>query len=244
MHLKRHLTCRFLFLRILPIGLIALAWGCKTTGPVTRSTDTGPQKHLWQPLTTVYSEEMGFGMYTYVLFGRKLNPVSMMKPETLDRYERLLEAIHLSTLSRAEGGRLIKADTNLFLIPLVAAVEAPDRHSYNAAISLHYISLCGDMVRDHAPEVSDDLATGEGPFLISTPAPLAKMGGQSLVMLYADLSTTNAAAMDEIVSAYKRRITRGISDVERFTSLRLALLDIVLDADDHIQIVKSALAQD
>ena len=93
-----------------------------------------------------------------------------------------------------------------------------------------------------SPNISDRLARREGPFLVTTPEPLEDMESKRWVMLYADLSTTNAAAMEEIVAAYKQKVEKGIREIERFRSLRLALLDLILDADDNIKIVQEAVA--
>ncbi len=229
---------------LLLAGLLVVFWGCSGTGPIRRGETGGPRQHLWQPLLTMFSEEKDFGMYTYVLFGRKLKPMARLGSETLDRYESLLKAIHVSTLSIAEGGEFEKAETNVFLIPLTAEVTEPTRHNYHAILSLRYLALTSAMVKDIAPTLTDRLSTGEGPFLISTLEPLGEIKKEGVVLLYADLSTTNSAAMAEIVGAYKRRVGKGIRAVERFRSLRLALLDFILDADDNIKIVKTALAQD
>jgi hypothetical protein len=240
----RHLVYKPVLSTLMLGGLLVVFWGCAGTAPVTRGDNGGPKQHLWQPLTRMSSEEKGFGMYTYVLFGRKLKPIARLERETLDRYESLLNAIHVSTLSTAEGGDFDKAETNVFLIPVKAEVTEPTRYNYNDILSLRCIALSSAMVRDVAPTLSDRLATGEGPFLISTQEPLGEMKKERVVLLYADLSTTNSAAMAEIVGAYKRRIGKGIHSIERFRSLRLALLDFILDADDNIKIVKTALAQD
>ncbi|MGB5620490.1 MAG: hypothetical protein WBM78_26855, partial [Desulfobacterales bacterium] len=56
--------------------------------------------------------------------------------------------------------------------------------------------------------------------------------------------TTNPAAMAEIVAAYKQRITgSSVNRVESFWPLRLALLNIVLNADDNVKLVKAAMAE-
>jgi hypothetical protein len=49
--------------------------------------------------------------------------------------------------------------------------------------------------------------------------------------------------MPEVVAAYKQRLTSGsIEGVERFNSIGLSLLNIILDADDYISLVKVAYA--
>ena len=240
---RRCLNIWFFWMSIL-FGLLVVLWGCPGPGPVTRGDPVGPKQHLWKPLIAMLSEDTGYGMYTYVLFGRKLKPMGRLGSEALERYERLLEAIGGSTLSVSEGGQVDKAGTNVFMIPLTAEVAEPTRNSYNGVLSLRYISLLSAMVRDVSPGLSTRLASGEGPFLISTPEPVGEIEKERIVLLYAELSSANPAAMDEIVGAYKRRVGKGIRAIERFRSLRLALLDLILDADDNIKIVRTALASE
>ncbi len=214
---------------------------------ILRGDEIAPRRHVWLPLTAMFAEEPDFGMYTYVLFGRKLKPRGRLGPETMARYESLLRAIHLSTLSSAESGISEikeKRETNLFLIPLEAEVSEPTRHNYDSVLSLRCLSFASRMVRKNDTGLAQSLLDNEGPFLISTLKPMGDTAEKGLELLYADLSSTNPAAMAEIVGAYKRRIGGGLAGIERFRSLRLALLDAILDADDHIKIVKSALAGD
>lgn len=208
----------------------------------TRGDPEGVARHLWKPLTTMHAEERGFGMYTYVLFGRRLKPLGRLKPETLARYEKLLQAIHLSTLSVTEVDTYNKAETNILLIPLTVEAKEPNRNNYNIVVSLRYLSIFSSKIRAAASKVSERLARLEGPFLISTLQPFEDLESKPMVMLYADLSNTNPAAMEEIVAAYKKRVEKGVRQIERFRSLRLALLDLILDAEDNIKIVQTAVA--
>jgi hypothetical protein len=62
-------------------------------------------------------------------------------------------------------------------------------------------------------------------------------------LLLIDLSTTNQAAMEEVVTEYKRRVeTQEVATVERFRSLKLALLNFIVNRDDDLVLVESALA--
>jgi hypothetical protein len=208
----------------------------------TRGDSDGVARHLWKPLTAMHAEERGFGMYTYILFGRRLKPKGRLKPETSARYEQLLQAIHQSTLSVTEVDKYNKAETNILLIPLTVEAKEPNRNNYNIVVSLRYLSIFSSKIRAAASKVSERLARLEGPFLISTLQPFQDLESKSMVMLYADLSTTNPAAMEEIVAAYKKRVEKGVRQIERFRSLRLALLDLILDSEDNIKIVRAAVA--
>lgn len=240
-HRGKNLSVVFIFLLA---GSILILSGCPNTqqGTVIRGDTGGPKQHVWQSLIEMHSEEKGYGMYTYVLFGRKLKRGANISATTLERYERLLQAIHLSTLSKPESGDIEKEETNIFLIPTVAETEEPSRHNYNSIVSLRYLSLSGSLTRKSDSGLADKLIAGEGPFLISTPQPLGEMQKTEVELLYADLSSTNPAAMDEIVGAYKQRIGKDVQTIERFKSLRLAVLDLILDVDDNIKIVQTAFA--
>ena len=62
-------------------------------------------------------------------------------------------------------------------------------------------------------------------------------------MLFSDLSATNPAAMREVVAAYKQRISQGALDkAEAFQPLRLALLNLILDANANVKFVREAVA--
>ena len=104
--------------------------------------------------------------------------------------------------------------------------------------------MLSKMIKHDNPNLADLLTDRPGPFLISTLMPIGEIGKDQTDLLYTDLSTTNPAAMAEIVAAYKRRISsKSVNKVEHFWPLRLALLNIVLNADDNVKLVKVALAE-
>lgn len=223
--------------------------GCATAPstveePITRGENGGPRQHVWDALTDMFAEKEGYGMYTYVLFGRRLKPAAGLGQATRDRYESLLKAIHASTLTVSEMGEFDKQGANIILIPATAMVNEPSIRNYHSVLAKRYIALLSGLVQDTEPALSDRLTTRQGPFLISTPIPMGAMEPEKTVFLYADLSTTNSAAMSEIVAAYKRRLKKGVGDVEQFRSLRLSLLALILEVDDNIKIVKTAMAQE
>ena len=209
----------------------------------TRGDPGGVERHLWKSLTDMHAEEKGYGMYTYVLFGRRLKSARGINAGTLARYESLLQAIYISTLSADEVKNHEKASTNILLIPVASEVGEPNRNNYNIQVSLKYLSFFSSRIKATAPKVSDRLSEKRaGPFLITTMQPIEDLDNNRLTMLYADLSTTNPAAMEEIVSAYKQKVEKGIGQIDSFRSLRLAILDLILDADDNIKIVQTAIA--
>ena len=91
--------------------------------------------------------------------------------------------------------------------------------------------------------VKSRLQKNDGPFLISTLQPVRHKTGDT-VMLYADLSQTNTAAIAEVISAYKTHmLDNQLTEMERFSNLRTFLLNVMLDADDYIKILNVAIAE-
>ena len=214
--------------------------------PVRGNGGTLPRQHLWDQLLQMDAEAPGYGMYTYVLFGRRLDMRTGLDQEALQRYQQLLTAIVGSTLSSADAGELTAAEkqtTNLLYIPGTVRGSVPSLENYNAALAMRYLAELARISRADNQQVAERLATRPGPFLVSTLKPVGAIDSRQTTLLYADLSTTNPAAMEEIVAAYKLRVSRSsLDEVETFAPLRLALLNLVLNTDDNIKLVKAALA--
>lgn len=228
------------------------------SGPVARNGADGapppampnghaPDKvlhHAYDLLSRFDSERPDYGMYTYVLFGYKVGAHAPPLPhDVAQRYKALLEAIESSTGTAAdlEAALIPKAETNLFCIPATSTAGRPTLDNYDAALALTYRSVAlGGIPGDAAFRAR--LSTAAGPFLVSSLRPLNRIRSAE-PMLFADLSAHNPAAMREVVAAYKQRINRSVPDrAESFESLRLDLLTLVLDADDHVKLIKEAVA--
>ena len=226
------------------MSLALLACAQPPSGTRQGGNGTPPRLHAWELLTEMDSEKADFALYTYVLFGRRLDSQARIESDTRERYQSLLDAIVASTLRTSEIDKLPKEETNIFYIPAIAAGKKPSLNNYNAILSMRYVRIFGQLVKNNNPDLSARLTTNPGPFLISTLMPIGEIGTDQTDLLYTDLSTTNPAAMAEIVSAYKQRITSSsVNRVENFWPLRLALLNIVLNADDNVKLVKAALAE-
>ena len=210
-----------------------------------RSDGSRVERHAWDLLTRMDGEESGFGMYTYVLFARRADQ-SGLPPEVAQRYEQILQAIAGTTLNLPELGDMTpqeKEETNLLYVPGLALEKGLTPANYNSTLALRYLAELGRLFRVPHPQLAERLEGQPGPFLISLLQPVGQIGSEPVPMLYADLSTTNPAAMGEVVAAYKVRIVGdGMSTDARFASLRLKLLNLILDADDNLRLVKVALA--
>lgn len=183
-------------------------------------------------------------MYTYVLFGRKVGgDAPNLADDVAERYQALLEAIESTTPAEStlEAAKIPREETNLFCIPAKVSGGRPTVENYNSDLAFTYRSVAvGGVAKDE--RFSKKLAGNAGPFLVSTLHPLNQVGSPG-PMLFAHLSSHNPAAMREVINRYKQRVARGLPDAsESFSSLRLAILNLIVDADDNIKLVKDAMA--
>lgn len=238
------------------LATVVLLHGCGHSAAVL---DQPSRAHLWTELYTEGGEDPGYGMYTYVLTNRCIS--GGVSNDATARYERLIQEITESTLPVEEKSEFEEENYNLFLIPARTAGQTysslPDslvseygsdriskrQISLNDQLSMRLLNAIAITTQDE--EFSQQISTSAGPFLISTVHPIsASSSSEGLVnLLYVDLSNTNPAAMGEVVSAYKRRISYNeVEGVKRFRSTRLALLNVILNVDDSIKLVKVAAA--
>lgn len=210
--------------------------------PPVMAAPSLPRAHLWDQLYQEGEEEKGYGMYTYVLLNRPSGIPS--KAPAWERYQSLIDAIKQSTPLADNFNDYPKEDFNIFLIPTISdsATEESAGKKLNAILSSRI--LTGIVIQTEDQDFRQRLNNNPGPFLISSLEPISSRDSGQMDLLYLDLTSTNPAAMPEVVSAYKQRITSDeIDGIQRFRSIRLALLDLILDTDDHIKIVKTASAK-
>jgi len=196
-----------------------------------------PKSHLWDALYDADEEPPGYAMYTYVLINR-----SKTDTAAWSRYEKLVVSIMLSTSAVGDHGPdFNKSLYNLFLIPH-APEGSQHAESLNDILSKSILTSIAACVQNE--KLRELINTNPGPFLISAAEPISyEKLKKDIEMLYVDLTRTNLAAMPEVVAEYKKRLTSdSIEGLERFKSIRLSLLNYILDADDYISIVKVAYA--
>jgi hypothetical protein len=214
------------------LGLAVLVSGCLHSMPSAAS----PRSHLWTELYGAGNEPPGYAMYTYVLINR-----SKVDKSAWSRYWALVNSITDSTSAEdSQDSEFNRSLYNLFLIPFSG--EHQRTKSLNDILSKSI--LTGIAVSVQKQELRDLINTNPGPFLISSTEPISnEKFTKDIEILYADLTRTNVYAMQEVVAAYKRRLTsKSIGGQQRFKSIRLSLLSILLDADDYVNIVKVAYA--
>ena len=219
--------------------------------PTHAGTPPPPTDHAWRPFSDAGDEAEGYAMYTYVLFGAALDD-SLPAP-VLERYRAVLSAIigetstveeALGTVTDEEERARRLAELNVFLIPAGRTPEyAGDLEAYDAPLARRYLSELARLQRRHGGE-GRALLDSPGPFFVSVAWPLRRAAvAEGGYLLFADLSTLNPAAVRELVHAYKGWLidpSRG--EEERFASLRLKLLDALLDADDLLTLIRTAAA--
>jgi len=214
--------------------------------------------HVWDVLSIRASESCGFALYTYVIFTRSVEDLDELQESVKQRYLKLLSAITVSTPNRRDAPAYYSAETNIFYIPTKSEYEAgASRLSrYDTSLSRQIGSQLRVMLRSSADtdgiDLVDMLSLSPGPFLVSTLIPIRKecysndglQDAANSGILFVDLSGQHPDAMAEIVRAYKRYTRDNEAEgVERFASIRLELLTMILNADESIRLIKAATAE-
>lgn len=215
--------------------------GCATTHEAeypypVKAKPLYPSVHVWKPLfATDQEKQTNYGMYTYVLINQ-----DVQEDEASKKYKALIAKIETSTASRENFGiEITEQDYNIFLIPYTRSVP----YKINSTLSKKLLTIFSLVTTSE--KIKQAIASHPGPFLISTPAPINRLKAKAEIpTLYLDLTNASINVVKEIVSAYKKRIvTAPINSEEKFNSIRLAILNILLTGDDCISIVKAAYAE-
>ncbi len=186
-------------------------------------------------------EPRGFAVYTYVLFGADVATSTSTGIEAT-RYQALLDAIAASVHSlQASGLAAPKSRTNLFCIPSKSSGSKPSLANYNFVLASDLLVFA----RGTLPKSDNFWAKlgNPGPILISTVQQTLESTAPGQPILFADLSRANPSAMDEVVAAYTLKLQQAPpKGPEVFAPIRLALLSLILDANDNVPGVKKAYA--
>jgi len=201
-----------------------------THRPTSLPTHPFVKAHLWDYQG---EETEGYAMYTYVVYGRSGNRGN----DFYHRYYALMEFIQSSTESvhdfSSYGIDFDKSHFNLFII---------DRYDGSEYLAITILTKLSSITNNDKFRKS---LSNPGPFLISIKKPIgvAYKDRQIDEVLYVDLTNTNDTAIEEVVMAYKNRLVDdNVTGTSRFNSFKLILLDLMLDTDDYITIVKTAYA--
>jgi hypothetical protein len=230
-------TTRWMNLRYL-VPSIFLLFGCSATPyPITGQVPESvskiliPKAHVWQHLHAYGEEEAGYATYSYVLVGRdETNATSAAL------YQELVKAIKGSTPGAENTPEHVSTNNfNLFIIPVTRDSGGDDGPNYEVS-KLLLLALATDYPGDFSRP---------GPYLITLYEPISfGLENETANILYVDLTTTHPLALPEVVRVYKERITDDYLDgLERLHSLRLALLNLALVAEENIGFAKTAYAE-
>jgi len=205
------------------------------------------QFHVWDCLTSAYSETLGYGMYTYVFLGldvEKLNNMPEMKDKR-KKYENLLNNITSFPSSTIKYTKAQKEHMNIFYIPAKDKnMKSVSLKSYNSSLARSYItSLC--FALQDTPKLRNRLGNSPGPFLISTLEPIIINDENPLTqMLYADLTDTNTAIIEEVVKRYKNYLcNNNLKGIDRFNPIIVQLMQTVTNANDNVKIIIGTIGE-
>jgi len=184
---------------------------------------------VYDDITRIGDETLGYALYTYVLMPVEAKAGSLLEM----RYKSLMREIKATTISLESADYFPKRESNIFYLP---AGNALQRHTFSLQLIAHLHRLGNQTVNTLLPTSSP------GPFLVSIQQPVLGMNRHTNLLI-ADLSSTNKSAFPEVIAAYKNRLKHGgIDDTANFESLRLSLLNFIFNANDNLHLVKKALA--
>ncbi len=220
---------------ILMSGGVLLFAGCdqgKQSVPISL-----PRYHAYGIVTKPNSEPRGYGMYTYVLFGRRVGKhAPPLTNDLRERYASLLRAIESSTES-AVHVLADKEETNIFCVP--GKSTDPDHRlemdNYHSDLAFEYLRIVKKKLSQHTG-LFEKLSNNEGLFLISGLTRMISREGES-PLLVADLSGCHPSAMNELVAAYKQHVIKegAPRTAQLFESLRVEVLSVAQYIDDRFK---------
>jgi hypothetical protein len=203
--------------------------------------------HAWEVLTSgSSSESCDFGLYPYVIFTRSADASGTLREATRQRYVSLLSAITTSTPTPDQASAFDRKLTNIFYVPSrkSRAQGGSQFENYDIGIARDVVSVLLKGNPDKA--FSESLLFNPGPFLVSRTFPVYRDCVDSDTYpgaLFVDLSRQHPDSMLEVVTAYKKyTMNKGIRGYERFSSIRLELLNLLLSADEAVRLIRSAAA--
>ncbi len=228
---------------ILIIFLLILYNGCAhketieiVVGMTDYSTDgleTGMNKvsHVYTFLKNDELTPSDYAVYTYILLNRNKND-----RESWQRYRKLVEEIISSTIE--DDKHYFDYDKSLYNLFIFSYSDK--KMLYDDVDKDWEKSLLSSIAASTTDkDLRNSVGNNPGPFLITTLEPIDRiLYKKELDLLYVDLTKTNANAMPEVVSAYKGHVSEiSIKGVKKFESIKLSLLNYILNLSDSIKIV-------
>lgn len=183
----------------------------------------------WDLLYRPGAEAPGYGMYTYVLFGKPPPEKSGFFPETLERYAAAVRAAVTETGSDEPAPARDQANILYLLVkknPVAGPLSIDD---YNSELSAEIISGLFRWMRQ-GDAWPPRLLSRPGPFLLVSARPLGRLQRATGPFLLVDLSVAEAAAVSGVMNTLHQPVGRKPeNEMLLFSSLRLKLFHF-LDA--------------
>ena len=237
------MKCLMRFSRCYLLIITLLVGGCFGGTTSKEANDQIPRYLVWDTLTSLGEEAQGYALYTYVILDGNANT----KTDGGRRNEALLKAIVEATAIPGEAVRspgdptgILKEECNVFYIPLTEKTLP----QFASALTLYNLPLAQQLVYGFVRSMQENRDVSERiqystPFLVSVPVPLPGLSNRATKILVADLSSTSPRNMRQVVAAFRQQQNPNVADdLDRFRSIRLALLDGVLPLK-MISIVKA-----
>jgi hypothetical protein len=203
----------------------------------------------YSPLPELGREELGYGLYSYVVLSSDSIQSSALLKEIFSWIPRIedtpgnrlqLNIFYLPTKEESVAPftkELIIAGSDTTALGLRFANSFYD-YKMSRAIINHICNPPADAVREFC---AGD--TSRGPYLFTYAAPGSSLEPVPPPFLFVDLSDIDIRAFAEYVAAFKAQIKReDISDGARINSLKLKILDASLKASNLVQPVGKAIA--
>jgi hypothetical protein len=179
---------------------------------------------------------------SYLLFPRNISGHSSKASAIYKRYVEVLEEIQ--ELRKVNKGNIVeksspfpRIDNHFVLFKKGEDESRVSVENYNYELSYKVL----DFFKEKYPEGHFD---DEGPYIITT-ARNVMNGAEDFSFLYINLSNFNHSAIREAIESYKKRLVkRGNRDIEMLEGWRYSLLSALVNFNDDIHIVRSAMAGD
>lgn len=197
--------------------------------------------HIYQLLVKIGVEPKGYGLYTYVLFGKRLFADDKLSNES--KYSILLRVVQqYQNTEIAKIDKAQKDKMNIFVIPAIRSTGTIDSSGYNYNLSMQIIE---DFKKKYLnTENKNIIFNNEGPYLVTVIKPLFDFN-KVIYLIYLDLSEMNENGVEQVVTDYIKRLesqdfgNRSLSDFEDF---RIQVLDVLLDMNESLKVIKIAVA--
>ncbi len=227
----------------------------KTASLVKRDTAAiHIHEHHWAPILQKGDEVKyfaGFGMYTYVLFGRDPGQEDPIRA----RYKAVLGAVLDKPELSNHSSEKTRGATNLFCLPakrLLVSWQKSNLEPYDFPMAQDYLKDFRFLLTNDK-DILQRLVRGDGIFLIATLQPLGsivktegkqiKIAKSQAPILFVDLTYTHPQVIAEMVDAFKLEVINTTMDRrKRFRPLRVTLIDLLKKADDQVTPIREAVA--